>query len=356
MERSARSRSPSLEGNKGGPSSAFDLNSVLPHFAIAGDTGSSKTPAMKTNIYPVGRCGWAAGVGALCALLSAGLLPLRAQDAESGVDAEAAQDAAYAAEIAKITWQTEGKGKIGSLAEIDIPSGYRFADGEGASQLLQIWGNPASPSELGVIANEKVDWAVFFDFEDSGYVKDDEKDELDADKIMKDMRSTEDGMNEARREQGLEALHYDGWAKEPFYNETTHNLEWGILLRSESGNVSVNYFSKVLGRGGVMNAVLLCSPDEMEAVLPTYRSLLTGYSYVEGKAYADYKSGDKVAKAGLTALIVGGSAVVAGKLGLFAVLAKFFAKAWKLVVVGVVAVGVGIKKMFSRGSGRLEES
>lgn len=46
--------------------------------------------------------------------------------------------------------------------------------------------------------------------------------------------------------------------------------------------------------------------------------------------------------------MVGGAAVGAAKLGLFASLAVFLKKGWKLVVVGVVALAAMFKKVFGR--------
>src|SRR6266704_459989 len=83
---------------------------------------------------------------------------------------------------------------------------------------------------------------------------------------------------------------------------------------------------------GVMEVVLIVQPDQLSDTLPAFRNLLAGYSFQSGQSYAEYRPGDKVAKYGLAALVVGGAAVGAAKLGLFAWLAVFFQKAWKLVV------------------------
>ena len=95
-----------------------------------------------------------------------------------------------------------------------------------------------------------------------------------------------------------------------------------------------------------MEAVLVCGPEQLNEVLPKFQNLLTGFQYQSGNTYAEYESGDKIAKYGLTALILGAGAAGAAKLGLFAVLGKFFARAWKLIVAGAIEVGAGLKKLF----------
>jgi uncharacterized membrane-anchored protein len=95
-----------------------------------------------------------------------------------------------------------------------------------------------------------------------------------------------------------------------------------------------------------MEIVLVCEPDNLQTTLPEFRSVMAKHSFQTGETYAEYKSGDKVAKYGLAALVVGGAAVGAAKLGLFAWLAVALKKFWKFIIVGVVAVGAAIKKLF----------
>ena len=64
------------------------------------------------------------------------------------------------------------------------------------------------------------------------------------------------------------------------------------------------------------------------------------FHLLPGQAYSDWRSGDKVAKYGLTALIVGGAAAAAVKTGL---LFKF----WKLIVAGFLALVAFVKRAFN---------
>jgi uncharacterized membrane-anchored protein len=59
-------------------------------------------------------------------------------------------------------------------------------------------------------------------------------------------------------------------------------------------------------------------------------------------------SGDKVAEYGLVALVAGGAGAAAAKAGLFASLFKVIAKGGKAIVLLLIGLGVGIKKMFTR--------
>lgn len=253
--------------------------------------------------------------------------------------------------VESLQWQAEGRGDLKDWATIEIPSGFRFLDGTDADTLLQAFGNLPDTYE-GLIAVDDIDWFVLFQFEDSGYVNDDEKDELDADKLLKSLQESDGPNNEYRQQQGIEPLYTEGWAMEPRYNHLTNNLEWGIILRSESGGRSVNYLTKMLGRDGIMNVTLVCDPEDLDAILPVYQDLLLGHTYKDGKSYAEYRDGDNVASYGLTALIAGGALYGAAKLGFLGNLILFFKKGFKFIIIGIIAVGAGIKKFFARMAGR----
>ncbi|CAN5319279.1 DUF2167 domain-containing protein [soil metagenome] len=263
--------------------------------------------------------------------------------------AEADEERAWEQFLDQFEWTRDGAGQLGAEAEIRIPAGFQFTNGADAMAILQGMGNLIDTPPEGLIGPEGLDWFVVFFFDAAGYVKDDEKDELDADALFAEKKEIEKISNEHRRAAGLETLTMTGWAKNPFYNQETNNLEWGVVLQSSGGGENINYQTKLLGRNGFMDVTLVCGPEDLDAVLPQYQDLLTGFSYTEGNRYAEFRDGDKLAEYGLTALVVGGAAALGAKAGLFAVVGKFFAKAWKLIVLGVVGIGVALKKFFGFG-------
>ncbi len=238
-----------------------------------------------------------------------------------------------------IDWKTEGSGTLGSIAEIQVPSGYRFTGTPGTVKLMEMYGNLTNGSELGYISPLGMEWFAVFEFDDCGYVKDDEKDKLDAAAILEQMKEGQKKANEELSKRGMSTLEVVGWQTPPFYNTATNNLEWAIRLRSSDGSEVLNYKTKLLGRRGVMDVVLVCDEAEMPAVLPEYQKLLGGYAFKKEESYASFTKGDKVAEYGLTGLILGGGLLVAAKSGLLA-------KLWKPIVVGAVAVGAVFKRIF----------
>lgn len=289
----------------------------------------------------------------LYALVSISVLAtsLHAQSEEQTPTEQTEAEAAWAEFMDSLSWQTEGIGDLKEWSTIDIPEGYRYLNGEDTAKLMEAYGNVPGAYE-GMIAVDNLDWMVLFQFDESGYVKDDEKDDLNADELLETLQAQQVASNEYRAERNLSPMYLDGWAVPPMYNDYTNNLEWGLLLRSGDSGQFVNYKTKLLGRRGLMNATLICDFDKLDTVLPTYQNLLLRHYYKQGESYAEYKQGDKLAEYGLTALIAGGAIYGAAKLGFLSTIMVFFKKFIKIIVVAFGALVIGIKKFFAKMAGR----
>lgn len=242
----------------------------------------------------------------------------------------------------RLQWQVgPGTAHIGFIAEIQLPEGYQFLEANDTQALLEALENPVSGAELGLLApsgeGPADDWFVVFEFDAIGYVKDDEKDQLDASAMLEAIREGTERSNDERRRRGWATMEIVGWEHPPHYDETTQNLEWAIRGESE-GQLIVNYNTRILGRKGVMEASLVVDPEDLSTTLPKFKQLLTSYEFVQGERYSEFKSGDKVAAYGLTALVTGGAAAIALKTGLLQ-------KLWKFIVIGAIAVGAFFKKI-----------
>jgi uncharacterized membrane-anchored protein len=291
-------------------------------------------------------------LGAATSVLAAGKRAA-AEPAAGTADEAPPEPTAAESEEAKLlkslAWTVgPGKAQIGSLAEIALPEGTRFTGGDGTRKLLEMMHNPTNGSELGLLTNDQLDWFVIFEFEDSGYVKDADREKLDANAMLAALREGNEAGNEERRKRGWAPITILGWHTAPFYNKATNNLEWCIKGQSQGHDI-VNHNTRILGRGGVMSANLLVAPSELDATLPNIKTMLKGFAYVQGQKYSEWKSGDKIAKYGLSALVVGGAVGAAAKLGLLGKLAAGLGKLWKAIILGVIAVGAAVKKFLFGG-------
>lgn len=250
--------------------------------------------------------------------------------------------------LKSIQWTVgPAKAQIGDNAELPIPEGYVFTGAAGTRKMLELMENPTDGRELGLLTPKTMAWFMIFEFSSIGYVKDADKEELDGEEILDSIREGTKASNEERKRRGWPTIEIVGWQTAPFFDKATKNLKWCIKGQSQ-GKTIVNYNTRILGRRGVMSANLLVAPDKLETTLPEIKTLLGGFAFKDGERYAEYKSGDKIAEYGLTALVVGGAAGIAAKVGLFGKLFGFLGKMWKLLIIGLLAIGAGLKSLLSR--------
>jgi uncharacterized membrane-anchored protein len=254
--------------------------------------------------------------------------------------------ASHAEEGFQLPWQPGPMtAAIGDdLAQIELGESYVFLDAAGTRSFMEATRNPVSGSELATVmpTDAEQQWFLVFEYDDVGYVQDDEKDSLDAEAMLASIREGTESANEERRRRGWDTMTIIGWHEAPFYDAETNNLTWSIIGEA-GGSQNVNRMIKLLGRRGVMTATLVSSPEILSLAAPLADTLLSRYSYVSGKTYAEYVPGsDKLASYGLSALVVGGGAAALIKSGLLA-------RIWKPLVVAFVALGAGIKRVFSSG-------
>ena len=225
--------------------------------------------------------------------------------------------------------------KVGKQATLAVPEGFMYLHPKEASKFQEINENFASGRE-SLIAPDDLRWFGLFEFEDIGYVKDDE--EIDANDVLETVRKGTEQSNEERRKRGWAEMNITGWRFKPRYDSATQRLEWAIAAESE-GEPVVNFNTRLLGRKGVTSATLVSGPETLDAAVAEFKDVLEGYQYVSGERYADVQEGDNMAEYGLAALIAGGGAAVAAKSGLLKGL-------WKFIVVGVAGIGVWLVKLF----------
>jgi uncharacterized membrane-anchored protein len=246
-------------------------------------------------------------------------------------------------EIRALPWQHgPAAGSLGAMAILQVPKGQMFLDGPNTRRFLELNRNPPRDNRY-TLAAEDFGWFAIFFFEDSGYVKDDEK--LDPDALLKSLQEGDTLGNQERKRLNMPAIHTAGWAVPPHYDQATKRLEWGLKLRGEDGHLLVNYTIRLLGRRGVMHAILVSDPDSLENDIAVFKKTLTAFDFNGGERYAEFKAGDRVAEYGLAALVLGGAAAVATKTGFFKAIGKF-------AIYGVVAAGAALAALWRKFFGR----
>jgi len=239
--------------------------------------------------------------------------------------------------------------RLGQYAEIDLPENFAFIGGDSIKKYYDLTQNSYSGNEIGVVISND-GWEIFFQYVDSGHIDDSDRSELDANALYEQLEKGQIAGNVERKKRGWDELMLKGWTVKPHYDEKTNNLTWAFRMASSQDNYKntfINQNIRLLGRTGYVSAIVVGDDSaDYAKTEAAANALLKNFRFSQGKSYAEFRSGDKVAKYGLAALVLGGAGAIAAKTG-------FFAKFAKVIIVGAAAVVAVVakmfKKLFSRG-------
>jgi uncharacterized membrane-anchored protein len=280
-----------------------------------------------------------------CSLMSVALSSFA--DDPPAASQEDAAHAAFQKQIAALNWIRGPKQvQLFGNSTLNVPDGYLFLNPPDMAKFEAITHNLGGDTEY-FLAPIDMHWGARFSFKDDGYVKDDEK--IDANALLDSIKKGTAEANKVRRERGWDEMEVVGWQAAPHYDSQTNRLEWAVSGRDLKSNTEiVNLNTRILGRGGVMSVVLIANPQDLTAATSEFDSTLSGFAYVSGQRYAEYKPGDKIAKYGLAALVTGGAAAIAVKTGLWKVIVGALVAGWKFIAAAFVALFGGLAKRFKR--------
>ncbi len=296
-----------------------------------------------------------APVGALLGLLALMAFGAHAVAQEKPAPApnseEAQQIEGEKAFEAALKARTVGPAEVPLLkqAVLKVPAGYSFIPKAEGDRLMRAMGNRTGSNFLGLVTQtDAVEWFATLVYNSAGYVRDDDAKDWKADELLQSLKDgTEEG-NKDRASRGFPPIEITGWVEPPKYASDTHRLVWAAHVRrkGETKGGSVNYNTYALGREGYFELNMIGAEDVIMREKGRAQELLAALTYVPGKAYGDFQAGtDKVAEYGLAALVAG---VAAKKLGMFALLAAFFAKSAKLILVALLGAAAVIGRLFKR--------
>jgi uncharacterized membrane-anchored protein len=247
--------------------------------------------------------------------------------------------------------------KLRDQGLLKLPADYVWIPEPAASQLMHAMGNHPDSRQLGLVfPTGQASWLVVAQYEPSGYIKDDDARDWKVDEMFQSLKDGTEAANRDRSQRGFPELEILGWVQKPSYDPQTHQLVWSMSARhkqKEKGEApadgdatSINYNTYALGREGYISMNLITDLKDIEKDKAHASALLAALSFSDGKRYADFNaSTDHLAEYGLAALVGG---VVVKKLGLFAVMAAFFLKFAKVILLGGIAALAAVGKFVGR--------
>jgi uncharacterized membrane-anchored protein len=293
-----------------------------------------------------------ANITAAWVLCAAFTVPVSAQDSPEPEAAAAEAAPAEEQALPELKFSTGDIVLPNKVATLHLGEKYHYLAPAETNQLLQMWGNPPDEDTQGAILPADVNpfseggWAVFLTYVDDGHIDDSDANEIDYDDLLKDMKEGTEDSNAARKKAGYPEMHLLKWAEPPRYDASGKRLYWAKEISSDGDFHSLNYDVRVLGREGVLSMEAVAPMDMLEQVRTDMRPLLDVAEFNEGYRYAEFNSKtDRMAEYGLGALIAGG---VAAKLGLFGKLFALLIAFKKIILVGLIAIGGYIAKLFGK--------
>jgi uncharacterized membrane-anchored protein len=250
-----------------------------------------------------------------------------------------------------------GDVRVGAAhATLHLGSDFYYVDPASSKRIItEIWGNPpdAASDVLGLVFPRgkqfyEDTWGAVVTYEGSGYVSDKDANSTDYNKMIEQVHSNEDSLNEERKKQGFSSQHLVGWAQPPSYDAHSHSLIWARDIKfADQADDTLNYDVRLLGRGGVLSLNMVSSVSRLGEIRPAAQILSQRSDFDPGSRYADYRNGDAKAAYGVAGLVAAGLGVVAAKkFGLLALLALFGKKFIVLIAAGAAAVAGWFRRLF----------
>lgn len=227
--------------------------------------------------------------------------------------------------------------------EIDLPEGAILVERDQAKRMIEEGGGDGR-GVIGALLHPDKTWFVIIEYADAGYVSDHDAHELDANALLADYKASTIEQNKVRVAKGVAELFVDSWSEPPRYEPIKRHLVWGLNAHAKDGPV-INFFTRILGRGGFISVNLIDDPSTLEASKAETAPLRSAIRFKEGYRYEDYREGDKSSGMGLKALILGGGALAAKKAGVLAGLLVVFKKAFVFIALGI---GAAFRWLFKR--------
>jgi len=194
---------------------------------------------------------------------------------------------------------------LGDAAQIAVPEGCRFADENLGRIVLANLKQPIPNNLAGLLFpdSRQIQWFAVLQFTEIGHVKVGEKESLDADTILKKYQNEIARQSKGHSGPGPRPVVPDlSWELKPSYDAVQNRLEYALKAKS-TGGASFNYFVSLLGRRGVLS-VTIVEPDQAGFNLMALRDATKGITFKNGERYSDYQPQDRVARAGLSELIL----------------------------------------------------
>jgi len=228
-------------------------------------------------------------------------------------------------------------------SKINISSNFLIFKGKDAHQLLY-WFNGASFDHVKVYAMDNNNAQYMFYYTGSGYVKTDDWTDVDPNKFIKEIKENYKASNETRKKNGQATVLNVSWKKKPYLDGIYNSVYYALNVSWSDNTKTTEGTAIILGREGYTEAKYVAGDTGYQEQMLLNLSKI--HKFNDTKEYKDWKSGDKVAAAGIGALLATTLGVKALKPGLIAAGLLLLKKFWIIIFLPFIWLG----KLFTSSS------
>jgi uncharacterized membrane-anchored protein len=129
-------------------------------------------------------------------------------------------------------------------------------------------------------------WGVTIEYEEDGYVTDEDADTMDYSALLEQMKEDTALSSDARVQQGYDTISLIGWAAPPYYEKTSNKLHWAKEIKFGNAEINtLNYNIRVLGRKGVLVLNFIAGMDQLTIINQNLVDVLAIAEFNKGSKY-----------------------------------------------------------------------
>ena len=219
---------------------------------------------------------------------------------------------------------------------IKISQNFSVLEDKDAQQILY-WQNGTRFDYINIYAVDNNGAQYSFYYVDSGYVKTNDWTDVDPNKFIKEIKENFKASNENRKKNGQTTILNVSWKKKPYLDGVYNSVYYALNVDWSDNTSTVEGTAIILGREGYTSASYVSGDTGYQEQMLLNLSKI--HKFNDTKEYKDWKSGDKVAAAGIGALLATTLGVKALKPGLIAAGLLLLKKFWFIIVLPFIWLG-----------------
>ena len=190
------------------------------------------------------------------------------------------------------------------------------------------WNTGLAAEKESVMLIRGVGYTIYLDYVDEGYIKLDDWEKVNSTNFLKQMNETAKSNAEYLKKINLDYTTKIDWIFKPTLNKENNSVSYSYKVTWNSGIETMESKNLILGKKGHLESAFVINYREdlnFKEQSEFSKDFVNGVIFQEGFKHSDYKTGDKVAAAGIGGLVAGSLGVKAlAKTGLLAKLLKFW--------------------------------